>query len=111
MPRAFWDWKLLQCAIRLVSAGLRASAGDARFDECDHVLAHLRPEVVTMEEFQGFRLTRVTREWMIVTGFKYAGPQDSVVWNEHDPLVKEEACGRKGPPAICVRCLADGFKV
>jgi hypothetical protein len=35
----------------------------------------------------------VTREWVIVTGFKYAGPQVSVVRNEHDPLVKEEACG------------------
>jgi hypothetical protein len=50
VPRTFRNRKLLERTVRLVLAGLRASASDAQFDKCNHVIVHLWPVVVMTEE-------------------------------------------------------------
>ena len=77
MPWTLGDWQLLQHTIRLVLAGLRASAGNAGLDECDHIITHLWPEVVPADEFEGLRLARMARERMVMTSLEDAGPQVS----------------------------------
>ena len=89
----FQNWELLECAIWLVLAGLRASAGDTRFDKCDDILMHLGPEIVMVEELKCFCLSRVACKWMVMTGFEYACLKVSACWDIDYSFVEEEPSG------------------
>ena len=68
----------------------RASAGNAGLDKCDHIIAHLWPEVVLADEFEGLRLARMAREPVVMTSLEDAGPQVSVVRYVYCTIMKEE---------------------
>jgi hypothetical protein len=63
----FGNRKLLECAVWLVLAGLCASASDAQFDKCNHIVMHLWPEVVATEELKHFHLSWVAHEGVVMT--------------------------------------------
>ena len=104
------DRQLLQHTIRLVSAGLRASAGNAGLDECDHIIAHLWPEVALADEFEGLRLAQMARERVVMTSLEDAGPQVSIVRYVYHTIMKEETCVGMGPLVLRVWDVRKGFK-
>ena len=104
------DRQLLQHTVWLVSAGLRASAGNAGLDECDHIITHLWPEVVLADEFKGLRLAQMACERVVMTSLEDAGPQVSIVQYVYHTIMKEETCVRMRPLVLRVWDVRKGFK-
>ena len=74
-----------------MSAGLRTSAGDAGLDKCGHIIVHLWPEIVPVDEFESLCLAWMAREWVVMTSLEDTGPQVSIVWYIHG--VGRNFCG------------------
>ena len=110
MPWTLGDRQLLQHTVRLVSAGLCASAGNAGLDECDHIIMHLWPEVVPADEFEGLRLAWMAREQVVMTSLEDAGPQVSIVRYIYRTIMKEETCVGTRPLVLWVWDVRKGFK-
>ena len=107
----FRDGQLLQHTVRLVSAGLCTSAGDAGLDECGHIIMHLWPEIVPADEFESLRLAWMACEQVVMTSLEDAGLQVSVVQYVDSAIMKEEPSVRMRPLVLRVRLVRKGFEV
>ena len=86
---------MLENPIGFMVSRLRTSADSARLNIILYELTHIRPYILSLDEFQCFGLAKVFRQGMIMTMLEYVNSEVRDVRNIDMALLKMESIGIK----------------